>query len=217
MKKIMLAPSILSADFTRLGDEVREVETGGCDVLHVDVMDGQFVPNLTIGPLVVSALRKVTKLPLDVHLMIDRPLRYIAEFRKAGADWITIHVEAEPDVKKCLSEIRSSGAKAGISIKPITPVSVIEPYLNDLDLGLGMSVEPGFGGQAFMPDQMSKISALRRQFKGLISVDGGIDPVTAPQAIAAGADVLVAGSAIFGKPDRGQAIARFRDIIRKYS
>ncbi len=207
----MIAPSLLSADFGRLAEEVRDVERAGCDALHVDVMDGHFVPNLTIGPLVVAALRKVTRLPLDVHLMISEPFRYIAEFRKAGADWITIHVEAEKDVRGTLQKIRALGAKAGISLKPKTPVDAVKPYLEMLDLILVMSVEPGFGGQAFMFEQMEKISLLRKHFKGLISVDGGIDPVTAPQAVAAGADVLVAGSAVFGKPDRAQAI---RDILK---
>lgn len=211
MRKIMIAPSLLSADFGRLAEEVRDVEKAGCDALHVDVMDGHFVPNLTIGPLVVAALRKVSQLPLDVHLMISEPSRYIAEFRKAGADWITIHVEAERDVRGTLQKIRGLGAKAGISVKPKTSEDAVTPYLDMLDLILVMSVEPGFGGQAFMPDQMAKISSLRQNFKGLISVDGGIDPVTAPQAIAAGADILVAGSAVFGKPDRAQAI---RDILK---
>ena len=217
MKKIILAPSLLSADFSRLAEEVRDVERAGCDAIHVDVMDGLFVPNLTIGPLVVAALRKVTKLPLDVHLMITEPSRYISEFRKAGADWITIHVEAEKDVSKTLKMIRATGAKAGISLKPKTPVEVLMPYLDSLDLILVMSVEPGFGGQSFMPDQMPKIAALRPKFKGLISVDGGIDSVTAPAALSAGADVLVAGSAIFGKSDRLKAILEFREIAKKFS
>lgn len=217
MKKIMIAPSLLSADFSRLAEEIGDVERAGCDALHIDVMDGHFVPNLTIGPLVVSAVRKVTKLPLDVHLMIDRPVRYIAEFRKAGADWITIHVEAEKDVKRCLTEVRKLGAKAGLSLRPGTPVEAILPYLNDLDLVLIMSVEPGFGGQAFMPDQMPKIVATRRQFKGLISVDGGIDPRNASHAIEAGADILVAGSAVFGKPDRAKVLQEFREAAKKYS
>lgn len=217
MKKIMIAPSVLSADFSRLADEVREVEKAGCDLIHIDVMDGHFVPNLTIGPLVVSAVRKVTKLPLDVHLMIDAPSRYIAEFRKAGADWITIHVEAEKDVRGVLKMIHDSGAKAGLSLRPKTSVESLSPYLSDLDLILVMSVEPGFGGQSFMPDMMRKIESLRPKFKGLISVDGGIDPATAPKAVAAGVDILVAGSAIFGKSDRAQAIAQLRDASKHSS
>ena len=212
----MIAPSLLSADFSRLAEEVRDVERAGCDALHIDVMDGHFVPNLTIGPVVVSAIRKVTKLPLDVHLMIDNPPCYIADFRKAGADWITIHVEAEKNVRKTLREIRKLGAKAGLSLRPQTSVEELFPYLEDLDLILVMSVEPGFGGQSFMSDQMSKIVALRRPFKGLISVDGGIDPANVSQAIDAGADVVVAGSAIFGKPDRAKVIQEFRGVAKKY-
>jgi len=217
LKKIMIAPSLLSADFSRLAEEVRDVELAGCDALHIDVMDGHFVPNLTIGPLVVAALRKARKLPLDVHLMIDMPSRYISEFRKAGADWITIHVEAEKDALKTLQEIKKLGAKAGISLRPKTPVDMLLPYLPELDLILVMSVEPGFGGQSFMPDMMDKIKALRPKFQGLISVDGGIGAGNASQALEAGADVLVAGSAIFGKHDRVKAVQEFRDVIKKYA
>ncbi len=208
---------MLSADFSRLADEIREVEKAGCDLLHVDVMDGHFVPNLTIGPLVVKAVRKVTKLPLDVHLMIENPVRFIAEFKKAGADWITIHIEAEKEARKTLREIRNLGAKAGISVRPGTPIQEIYPFLDDLDLVLVMSVEPGFAGQAFMPEMMGKLRLLRPHFSKLISVDGGVDPQTAPQALDAGADVLVAGSAIFGQKDRGQAVAVFREISKRIS
>ena len=216
MKKIMIAPSLLSADFGRLSDEIRDVERAGCDALHIDVMDGHFVPNITIGPFVVSAIRKVTKLPLDVHLMIDVPSRYIAEFRKVGADWITIHIEAEDDICKTLQEIKKFGAKAGISLRPKTSVETILPHLPDLDLILVMSVEPGFGGQSFMPDTMEKIKVLRPKFQGLISVDGGIGVGNASQALEAGADVLVAGSAVFGKSDRVKAIREFREIFKKF-
>jgi ribulose-phosphate 3-epimerase len=216
VKKIMIAPSVLSADFSRLAEEIQDVEKAGCDALHIDVMDGHFVPNLTIGPLVVSAIRKVTKLPLDVHLMIDQPSRYVAEFRKAGADWITFHVEAEKDVPGVLKMIRNSGAKAGLSLRPKTSVETIFPFLPELDLVLVMSVEPGFGGQSFMPDMMGKIKALRPKFKGLISVDGGIGAGNASQALEAGADILVAGSAIFGKSDRAKAIREFREIFKKF-
>jgi ribulose-phosphate 3-epimerase len=216
VKKIMIAPSLLSADFSRLAEEVRDVEKAGCDVLHIDVMDGHFVPNLTIGPLVVDAIRKITKMPLDVHLMIDRPSRYVSEFRKAGADWITVHVEAEKDVKGVLKMIRDEGAKAGISLRPGTSVETLFPYLPDLDLVLVMSVEPGFGGQSFMPEMMDKIKVLRPKFNGLISVDGGIGAGNAVQALEAGADVLVAGSAIFGKADRAKAIREFREICKKF-
>jgi len=216
VKKIMIAPSLLSADFSRLAEEVCDVEKAGCDVLHIDVMDGNFVPNLTIGPLVVRAIRKVTKLPLDVHLMIDRPSRYISEFRKAGADWITVHVEAEKDVKGVLKMIRDEGAKAGISLRPGTAVETLFPYLPDLDLVLVMSVEPGFGGQSFMPEMMDKLKVLRSKFQGFISVDGGIGAGNASQALEAGADVLVAGSAIFGKADRAKAIREFREICNRF-
>jgi len=212
----MIAPSLLSADFSKLAEEVRDVEKAGCDALHIDVMDGHFVPNLTIGPLVVSAVRKVTKLVLDVHLMIDAPSRYIEEFRKAGADWITIHVEAERDILKTLREIKKLGAKAGISLRPKTSLETILPYLSELDLVLVMSVEPGFGGQSFMPDMMEKVKVLRPKFQGLISVDGGIGAGNASQALEAGADVLVAGSAVFGKADRAKAIREFREIFKKF-
>ena len=216
MKKILIAPSLLSADFSRLAEEVREVEQAGCDALHIDVMDGHFVPNLTIGPLVVAAVHRVTEMTLDVHLMIDTPSRYIAEFRKAGADWITIHVEAEQDVRGALRMIRESGAQAGLSLRPKTPVEAILPYLLEVDLVLVMSVEPGFGGQAFMPDMMAKVKALRPKFSGLISVDGGIGAGNASQALEAGADILVAGSAIFGKSDRAKATLEFREVAKKF-
>ena len=216
MKKIMIAPSLLSADFSRLAEEIRDVEKAGCDALHIDVMDGHFVPNLTIGPLVVAAIHRVTELPLDVHLMIDTPSRYIAEFRKAGADWITVHVEAEKDIHGVLKMIRDSGAKAGISLRPKTAVESLFPYLSELDLVLVMSVEPGFGGQSFMPEMMDKVKALRSKFQGLISVDGGIGAGNASQALEAGADILVAGSAIFGKADRVKATREFREIFKKF-
>jgi len=216
VKKIMIAPSLLSADFSRLAEEIRDVEKAGCDALHIDVMDGHFVPNLTIGPLVVAAIHRVTELPLDVHLMIDTPSRYIAEFRKAGADWITVHVEAEKDIHGVLKMIRDSGAKAGISLRPKTAVESLFPYLSELDLVLVMSVEPGFGGQSFMPEMMDKVKALRSKFQGLISVDGGIGAGNASQALEAGADILVAGSAIFGKADRVKATREFREIFKKF-
>lgn len=212
----MIAPSLLSADFNRLAEEIQDVEKAGCDALHIDVMDGHFVPNLTIGPLVVAAIHKVTEMPLDVHLMIDAPSRYIAEFRKAGADWITVHVEAEKDIRSALQMIRASGAKAGLSLRPKTSVETILPYLSELDLVLVMSVEPGFGGQSFMPEMMEKVKVLRPKFQGLISVDGGIGAGNASQALAAGADILVAGSAIFGKADRAKAIQEFREIFKKF-
>lgn len=208
--KILIAPSILSADFSRLGEEIQDAEKSGCDMIHVDVMDGHFVPNLTIGPVVVKWIRKVTKLPLDVHLMIDEPSRYIEEFRKAGSDWITIHVEATHNVKETLAQIKSAGLKAGLSLRPQTPLSSLDPYLSQIDLVLIMSVEPGFGGQSFMPEMMDKAKALRAKFSGLISVDGGINTETSILARATGADILVAGTAVFGQKDRAQAIRALR-------
>jgi ribulose-phosphate 3-epimerase len=208
--KVRIAPSILSADFSRLGAEIEDVERAGCDIIHVDVMDGHFVPNLTIGPPVVKALRKITKLPLDVHLMIEEPVRYLADFRKAGADWITVHVEAAKNPGETLEQIRKSGAKAGISMRPGTPVSAIEPFLDKLDLVLVMTVEPGFGGQSFMPEQLEKVRFLKSRFRGMISVDGGVNSETAAACLEAGADVLVAGTAVFGQPDRRKAIEILR-------
>lgn len=208
--KVKIAPSILSADFARLGQEVQEVEKAGCEIIHVDVMDGHFVPNLTIGPLVVKALRKVTRLPLDVHLMIDEPIRYVEDFAKAGSDWLTIHVEATQDVSGTLRKIKECGMKTGLSLRPGTAVEALEPYLDGLDLILVMSVEPGFGGQAFMPEQMQKVTWLKQRFKGEISVDGGVNRDTYRTVVDAGATILVAGSAVFGAADRRQAIEELR-------
>lgn len=209
-RQVLVAPSLLSCDFSRLKEEIEEVERAGSDWLHVDVMDGHFVPNLTVGPVVVHWIKKASRLPLDVHLMIEEPLRYLEAFRKAGSDSLTIHVEACQDVAKTLQTIRSLGARAGISLRPETPVESIFPYLDQLDLILVMTVEPGFGGQRFMPEMLEKIKALRPRFRGKISVDGGIDSETAPRAVAAGADVLVAGTALFGQKDRAKAIAGLR-------
>jgi len=210
-RKLLIAPSILSADFANLAAEIKEVEAAGCDVIHVDVMDGHFVPNLTIGAPVVKSLRRVTKLPLDVHLMIEEPLRYVEDFRKAGADWITIHVEASQDTAATLRKIRELGAKAGLSLRPGTPVAELEPFLGQLDLILVMTVEPGFGGQSFMPAMIEKVRALRPKFKGLISVDGGINAETASAAIEAEVDILVAGNAVFAAQDRTRAIESLRN------
>ncbi len=206
----LIAPSLLSCDFSNLKSEIAEVEKAGCDWLHVDVMDGHFVPDLTIGPVVVQWMRKCTRLPLDVHLMIDEPIRYIDSFRKAGSDSITMHVEATQEVGKTLEAIKASGAKVGISVRPKTPIETIYPFLKQLDLVLIMTVEPGFGGQKFMPEMMAKVRTLRPRFSGKISVDGGINAGTAPAALSAGADVLVAGTAIFGQKDRSQAIKGLR-------
>lgn len=214
---VHVAPSILSANFARLGEEIKDAELGGADWIHVDVMDGHFVPNITIGPLVVEAIRPVTKLPLDVHLMIEEPDRYIPDFIKAGADLISVHVEACTHLHRTLHLIKQSGVKAGVVLNPATPISLIEHVLDEhLDLVLIMTVNPGFGGQAFIPGMLSKIRTLRDQSnaKGLsglhIEVDGGINEVTARQVIEAGADVLVAGNAVFGQSDRADAIKRIR-------
>ena len=212
-RKRLIAPSILSADFGRLAEEISEVDRGGCDLIHVDVMDGHFVPNLTIGPPVIRWIRKTTKLPLDVHLMIEEPLNSLDAFRKAGADWITVHVEACKNVAQTLAKIRSLGAKPGISLRPKTNVSALEPYLKSVDLILVMTVEPGFGGQEFMPEMLEKVRALRSRFSGLISVDGGINLETGRKAALAGADVFVAGSAIFKEQDRKSYIEQLRRAI----
>ena len=211
--KILIAPSLLSADFGRLAEEIREVEKGGCDLLHLDIMDGHFVPNLTIGPPVVRSVRRVTKLPLDAHLMIEEPIRYVEDYRKAGADWITIHVEATDKVAKTLEAIAKLGAKVGISLRPKTPLEAILPFLSKLHLVLVMTVEPGFGGQSFMPGMLEKVRTLRSKFKGLISVDGGINAQNAADCLKAGADILVAGTAIFGEPDRTAAILNLRHAL----
>jgi ribulose-phosphate 3-epimerase len=214
---IYIAPSILSADFAKLGEEIKEVEQGGADLLHVDVMDGKFVPNITIGPLIVSAIRPHTSLPLDVHLMIDQPENYIKEFAKAGADRIIIHPEATIHLHRTLSLIREYGVKAGVALNPTTALSVLDYILDEaLDLVLIMTINPGFGGQTLIPSTIAKIRTLRDKANALglkdllIEVDGGINADTAPAVIAAGANVLVAGTAVFGQPDRAAAITALR-------
>jgi ribulose-phosphate 3-epimerase len=211
----IVAPSILSADFGRLAEEVRAAEEAGADWIHVDVMDGRFVPNITIGPLVVSAVRKATRLPLDVHLMIVEPERYVEDFVKAGADWVTVHAEACPHLHRNLQQIRQLGARAGVSLNPSTPLCQVEHVLDGADLVLVMSVNPGFGGQAFIPSALPKIRALREMIdrRGLapvIEVDGGINEETAREAARAGANALVAGSYVFGASSRAQAIASLK-------
>jgi len=211
---VKIAPSILSADFAALADDVARVEVGGADQLHVDVMDGRFVPNITIGPVVVAALRKRTRLPLDVHLMIVEPERYVPEFAQAGADAITVHAEATPHLQRALAQIREHRARAGVALNPSTPPSVLEYVLDDLDLVLVMSVNPGFGGQKLIDTVFPKVRALRdligtRSIE--ISVDGGVKVEHARPLAAAGVNTLVAGSAIFADPDPAAVIRRMRE------
>lgn len=209
---LKIAPSILSADFAYLAQDCRDVLNAGADWLHVDVMDGDFVPNLSLGIPVLAGLSKAVDAFYDVHLMIRRPLEYIEAFARAGADFITFHLEADSDVEKTMEAIHAAGCKAAVSVKPATPVEEVFPYLDRLDMVLIMSVEPGFGGQKFMPQAVDKIAVLReRAGDGLmIQVDGGVDANTAPLCTRAGADVLVAGSAVFGKKDRKEAISAIR-------
>jgi ribulose-phosphate 3-epimerase len=215
-----IAPSLLSADFGRLAEEVRKVEEAGADMLHLDVMDGRFVPNITIGPPVVAAIRKIATAPLDVHLMIVEPERYIDEFAKAGADVITVHAEATPHLQRALARIRELGKKAGVSLNPSTSLSAVEWVLTDVDMVLIMSVNPGFGGQTFLPSSLGKIELLRSQLTraGLnvdIQVDGGIKADNVGDVVAAGANVIVSGSGIFGTPDYKKTIGQMRANIRK--
>ncbi len=218
MNSIYIAPSILSADFAKLGEEIQLVAQAGADIIHIDVMDGHFVPNITIGPCVIQSLRKITPLPLDVHLMISNPEKYISDFIQAGSDWITFHLETTQNPRQLIQKIHESNRKAGISIKPNTPVQEIFPYLSDLDLVLIMSVEPGFGGQEFQQQALEKSKAIRQQNKNiLISMDGGINLQTAPLAIQADVNILVAGSAIFNTSNYKETIQKFKNIIAEFS
>lgn len=215
---LKIAPSILSADFARLGAEVEDVKHGGADYAHVDVMDGLFVPNISIGIPVVKSLRKATDMFLDVHLMIERPLRYVEQFCLAGADLVNFHVEAdsEENIHAAIAKAHELGKKAGVTVKPKTPAEAVLPFINEVELVLVMTVEPGFGGQSFMYDQLEKIKKIRAIIDENnpaceLEADGGIDAVTAPLARDAGCDVLVAGSAVFGKPDRAAAIKAIKN------
>ncbi|AYA75375.1 ribulose-phosphate 3-epimerase [Bacillus sp. Y1] len=212
---VKIAPSILSADFSKLGEEIKDVERGGADYIHVDVMDGHFVPNITIGPLIVEAIRPITKLPLDVHLMIDNPDQYIEAFANAGADYLTVHVEACKHLHRTIHYIKSFGVKAGVVLNPATPVQTIEHVIDDIDMVLLMTVNPGFGGQKFIEQVLPKIRQVKELVdkKGLsveIEVDGGVNEETARKCVEAGANVLVAGSAIYNERDRKKAIEKIR-------
>ncbi|KMY49402.1 ribulose-phosphate 3-epimerase [Peribacillus loiseleuriae] len=212
---VKIAPSILSANFAKLGEEIKDVERGGADYIHVDVMDGHFVPNITIGPLIVDAIRPITDLPLDVHLMIEAPDRYVEAFAKAGADYITVHVEACPHLHRTIQLIKSFGVKAGVVLNPATPVSSIKHIIEDIDLVLLMTVNPGFGGQKFIHAVLPKISEVKEMANALnpeleIEIDGGVNEETAKLCIEHGATVLVAGSAIYNENDRALAIKKLR-------
>ncbi|MFW5811109.1 MAG: ribulose-phosphate 3-epimerase [Thermodesulfobacteriota bacterium] len=214
----LIAPSILSADFSRLGEEIKAVEAAGADWIHIDVMDGHFVPNITMGPIIVEAARKLTRLPLDVHLMIENPDRYIPDFAKTGADYIAVQAEACVHLHRTVHLIKESGAKAGVALNPSTPLSALDWVLEDLDFILIMSVNPGFGGQKFIRNSLDKIRKLRAMLqdhglKALIQVDGGVNKNTIDEIAQAGADVFVAGSAVFGSSDYGETISSFRKLI----
>jgi ribulose-phosphate 3-epimerase len=213
---IKLAPSILSADFARLGEQIDEVVRAGADYIHVDVMDGHFVPNITIGAPVVASIRRVTALPLDVHLMIEHPERYVSQFAQAGADIITVHVEASPHLRATIRSIKELGARVGVSINPPTPIGTVEEFLSHVDLVLVMSVNPGFGGQCFIPETLPRIASIRkllddRALCAELEVDGGINADNAQDIVEAGADVLVAGNSIFkAREGISEAMQRLR-------
>jgi ribulose-phosphate 3-epimerase len=215
-RTIEIAPSILSANFSCLGEEIRAVERGGAGVLHVDVMDGHFVPNITIGLPVVKSLAEFTSLPIDTHLMITDPGRYAPQFVKAGAQMVSVHVETDPNLHRTLTAIRAAGAQAGVVLNPATPVSAVEEALQFVDYVLVMSVNPGFGGQKFIPQSLDKVKRLRqlineRQLNVRIEIDGGIDRTNIESVVAAGAEIIVAGSAIFGTPDAEAAVKELRN------
>ena len=214
--RISIAPSLLSADFARLADALAMAEAGGADLVHVDVMDGRFVPNLTIGPPVVRALRKATRLPLDVHLMIERPEATLPAYLDAGADWVSVHVESTAHLQRCLDLVRRSGAKAGAAINPGTPTLALSAAWQDMDYAVVMSVNPGWGGQTFLAPSVEKVRLLAAEsraagFRPKIEVDGGVESSNAGPLVAAGAEILVAGTAIYGADDPALAIGRLRD------
>ena len=211
----IIAPSLLAANFVRLAEDIAKVEAAGADWLHLDIMDGHFVPNLTFGPPIVAAIRKITKLPLDVHLMVTNPSSLIDDFAAAGADWLTVHGETEPHLHRLITRIRELGVRPAIALNPASPIHSLDEILPEVDMVLIMSVNPGFGGQKFIPSSIDKIWRLKKQINGLnrevlIEVDGGINAVTSPLVREAGADVLVAGSAVFGNDDLAAAIRQIR-------
>ena len=216
MPPIQVAPSILSADFTKLAEEIRSIEDAGADVVHVDVMDGHFVPNLTFGPPIIAQLRRLTRLPFDVHLMIENAERWVGAYREAGADWISVHVEAVPHLHRTLQAIREAGAEAGVAINPGTALSALEDVLPWCHHVLLMSVNPGFGGQGFIPESVDKARRLagmiaERGLSTRIEMDGGLSPSTIREPVLAGVTIAVAGSAVLGQPDRKAAVARLRE------
>ncbi|MDO9287227.1 MAG: ribulose-phosphate 3-epimerase [Thermodesulfovibrionales bacterium] len=216
---VKIAPSILSADFMRLGEEIKAAEAAGIDLFHIDIMDGHFVPNMTIGPSIVEAISKITDVPLDVHLMIKEPDKYVKDFINAGADYLAVHIEASVHAHRTVQVIKESGVKAGISLNPATPVCSLDHILQDLDFVVLMSVNPGFGGQSFIPQSMDKIKMLKKLIRErglatLIEVDGGVKPDNARQVADAGADMLVMGSAFFSSGDYVSLTKRLREILK---
>jgi len=214
---IKIAPSILSANFLSLGEEIKAAENAGADMLHIDIMDGHFVPNITIGPAIVEAVRTITTLPLDVHLMIEKPDTYLKDFIKAGADYLTVHYEASTHLHRTVQQIKENGVKAGVSLNPATPVESLKDILPDIDLVLLMSVNPGFGGQEFIPQVLDKIKTLKTMIRDkgvtpLIEIDGGVKPGNISDIVAAGADILVMGSAFFNAEDYTTVVRTFREI-----
>lgn len=216
---VKIAPSILSADFMRLGEEIKAAEAAGIDLFHIDIMDGHFVPNMTIGPSIVEAINKITAVPLDVHLMIEEPDKYVKDFINAGADYLAVHIEASVHAHRTVQVIKESGVRAGISLNPATPLCSLEHILQDLDFVVLMSVNPGFGGQSFIPQSMDKIKTLKklireRGLSTLIEVDGGVKPENAGQVADAGADMLVMGSAFFSSKDYVALTKKLREVLR---
>lgn len=215
---VQIAPSVLSADFGRLAGELAATEEAGADMFHVDVMDGRFVPNITIGPFIVEAIKKNARLPLDVHLMIEEPARYVRDFVNAGADYVSVHIEADPHLNRTVSLIKECGAKAGVALNPATPISSLGPIIKELDMALLMSVNPGFGGQSFIEGSLERIRALRELIDGsgsaaLLEVDGGVKPDNAKDVALAGAQVLVMGSAFYGQGDYADLMQRLRALL----